>query len=216
LWDATYVDESWIASAGPDGGIVKLIPRMKAWVSANYPGTKLAIGEYNWGGLEHINGALAQADVLGIFGREGVDLATMWAPPASTEPGAFAFRIFRNYDDVGGKFGETSVSAASPDQSQLSIYAAQRASDLALTLIIINKTASAHTGNVALANFTPAISAQVFRYSVANLNAIVQQSNQTVSPTGFSASFPANSITLIIIPYGGPLNNHVWLPLVRK
>lgn len=216
LWDAAYVDESWIASAGPDGGIVKLIPRMKAWVSANYPGTKLAIGEYNWGGLEHINGALTQADVLGIFGREGVDLATMWAPPASNQPGAFAFRIFRNYDGNGSKFGETSVSAASTDQSQLAIYAAQRTSDLALTLVIINKTGNVHTGNVALANFTPAFSAQVFRYSAANLNAIVQQGNQAVCSNSFSASFPANSITLVVIPEGTVPNKCVWLPLVRK
>lgn len=216
LWDAAYVDESWIAGAGPDGGIVKLIPRMKAWVSANYPGTKLAIGEYNWGGLEHINGALTQADVLGIFGREGVDLATMWAPPESNQPGAFAFRVFRNYDGNGSKFGETSVSAASDDQSQLAIYAAQRASDLALTLIVINKTGSAHTGNVALANFTPALSAQVFRYSAANLNAIVQQSNQAICSNSFSASFPANSITLVVIPNGTSPNKCMWLPMVRK
>ncbi len=69
LWDPTYVDESWIAAAGPAGGIVQLIPRMRGWVNAQYPGTKLAITEYNWGAPEHINGALAQADVLGIFGR---------------------------------------------------------------------------------------------------------------------------------------------------
>ena len=78
LWDPTYVDESWIADAGPDGGIVRLIPRMREWVAAYYPGTKLAVTEYNFGGLEHINGALTQADVLGIFGREGLDLATIW------------------------------------------------------------------------------------------------------------------------------------------
>jgi hypothetical protein len=41
------VDESWIAEAGPDGGIVRLIPRMHDWVNATYPRTKLAIGEYN-------------------------------------------------------------------------------------------------------------------------------------------------------------------------
>src|SRR5690606_5167934 len=61
LWDATYVDESWI------GEPVRLIPRMRDWIAAEYPGTKTAITEYNWGGLEHVNGALAQADVLGIF-----------------------------------------------------------------------------------------------------------------------------------------------------
>ena len=43
---------------------------MKKWVANDYPGTKTAITEYNWGGQEHINGALAQADILGIFGRE--------------------------------------------------------------------------------------------------------------------------------------------------
>jgi hypothetical protein len=63
------VDESWI------GEVVRLIPRMRAWVDAHYPGTKLAITEYNWGALNHINGALAQADVLGIFGRERPSLA---------------------------------------------------------------------------------------------------------------------------------------------
>src|SRR5262249_15070543 len=71
LWDPTYVDESWIADT------VRLIPRMRDWAATRYPGSKLAITEYNWGGLEHINGALAQADVLGIFGREGLDLATI-------------------------------------------------------------------------------------------------------------------------------------------
>src|SRR5207249_2599021 len=101
---------SWI------GDSVKLIPQMKTWVAANYPGTKTAISEYNWGGLESMNGALAQADVLGIFGREGLDLATIWDPPASSEPGAYAFRVYRNYDGTGSAFGDTGVQAASTDQ----------------------------------------------------------------------------------------------------
>ena len=106
LWDPTYVDESWIGGAGWQGGIVKLIPRMKEWVTANYPGTKLAITEYNWGALDHINGALAQADVLGIFGREGLDLATLWGPPTANQPGAYAFRMYRNYDGQHHTFGD--------------------------------------------------------------------------------------------------------------
>ena len=85
LWDPTYADESWIADV-QDGPYVRLIPRMRDWVNANYPGTKLAVTEYNWGGLESINGALAQADVLGIFGREGLDLATIWGPPSTGQP----------------------------------------------------------------------------------------------------------------------------------
>lgn len=225
LWDPTYVDESWIADAGPDGGIVRLIPRMRNWVNANYPGTKLAITEYNWGGLEDINGALAQADVLGIFGREGLDLATLWNYPDTalgydhfeTQPGAYAFRIYRNYDGSGNKFGDISVSAASADQSQLALYAAERSSDGALTLMIINKTGGALTGNVSLAGFTPAGTAQVFRYSAANLTTIVPQSNQPVTSGGFNASFPANSITLVVIPgASSSFGSRLYLPVVLK
>ncbi len=189
LWDSTYQDESWIDDA------VRLIPRMRDWVSQNYPGTKLAITEYNWGGLEHINGALAQADVLGIFGREQLDLATLWDPMPSTQPGAFAFRIYRNYDGAGNSYGETSARATSSDQSQLSVYAAER-SDGKLTLITINKTSTDLLSTVQLTGYTQA---QVYRYSSANLNAIVRQSDLAIGASGFSYTFPANSISLFVI-----------------
>ncbi len=227
LWDPTYIDESWIgdASQPADWRTVRLIPRMRDWVNTYYPGTKLALTEYNWGGLEDINGALAQADILGIFGREGLDLATLWNYPEATLgydhfetlPGAYAFRLYRNYDGAGGKFGDISVNATSADPDQLAIYAAQRASDSALTLVIINKTGGAITGNVSLTGYTPAGAAQVYRYSTANLTAIVSQASQVVSTGGFSASFPANSLTLMVIPQavasGRPT---IYLPLVVK
>lgn len=200
LWDPTYVDESWIKDAGPDNGIVRLIPRMQEWVDANYPGTKLAITEYNWGALDHINGALAQADVLGIFGREGLDLATLWAAPNADEPGAFAFRMYRNYDGSGGKFGDVRVAAASSDQGQLSIYAAQRSSDQALTLMVINKTGRALAARLSLTHFTPRGPGQIYRYSPANLAAIVADGELPFPTSQVESTFPANSITLIVIP----------------
>jgi hypothetical protein len=202
LWDPTYMDESWISDTTDEG--VQLIPRMKQWVTNNYTGTKLAITEYNWGALNHINGALAQADVLGIFGREGLDLATLWGPPdSSTAPGIFAFRMYRNYDGAGSAFGETSLRAASADQDKLAIYAARRIGDGALTLMMINKTGQALTSTLTLTNFQPGATAQVYRYSAANLAAIVHEPNQTVTAGGFTAVFPANSITLFVLSSGG-------------
>ncbi len=206
LWDPTYTDESWI------GQPVTLIPRMKQWVTENYPGTKLAITEYNWGALDHINGALAQADVLGIFGREGLDLATLWGPPETDQPGAYAFRMYRNYDGQCHTFGQTSVQAASADQSRVAVYAARRYNDGALTLMVINKTTEPLTSTVSLANFDPAGTAQVFQYSAANLAAIVQQPDQPVSAAGFTTLFPAESITLIVIPPAIPHQN-LYLPI---
>jgi hypothetical protein len=194
LWNPNYVDESWINEP------VYLIPRMRQWVDQNYPGTKLAIGEYNWGALDHINGALTQADVLGIFGREGLDLATLWDAPAFNDPGAFAFRIYRNYDGLGRGFGNQSVTATSSNQGQVAIYAAKRSSDGALTLIVINKTASSQNVTLNLSGFSPTASADVFRYSSANLAAIVQLADQTVTASGFTTTLPANSITLYVIP----------------
>jgi hypothetical protein len=223
LWDPSYVDESWIPSTGEAtavngvgvDGAVQIIPRMRDWVVKNYPGTKLAISEYNWGGLEHINGALAQADALGIFGREGVDLATIWDPPAADQPGAFAFRMYRNYNGQGAAFGETSISATSADQGQLAIYAARRGADGSLTLIIVNKTGGDLTSGVALSGFSAAATALVYRYSPANLGAIVRQPDQAVSAGGFSATFPANSITLVAIAPATPPRK-LYLPPIRS
>ena len=203
LWDPDYVDESWIAQTAQPPPAVQLIPRMKQWVTKNYPGTKLAITEYNWGALDDINGALTQADVLGIFGREGLDLATLWGPPDSaTAPGIFAFRMYRNVDGQGGAFGETSVRASSNDQDSLAIYGAKR-SDGALTLLVINKTGQSITSPVTLTGFKPAATAQAYRYSTANLTAIVPQTDQGVTASGFTADFPANSITFFVVPPPG-------------
>ena len=43
-----------------------------AKIAAHYPGTKLSISEYNYGAGGDISGGIAQADVLGVFGREGL------------------------------------------------------------------------------------------------------------------------------------------------
>ncbi|MDX6286847.1 MAG: hypothetical protein QOG53_2332 [Frankiales bacterium] len=199
LWDPTYTDESWTNDLGL--GPVKLITRMRQWVADNYPGTKLSISEYNWGGHESVNGALAQADVLGIFGREAVDRALLWSPPTSGQPAAFAFRMFRNYDGAGARFGETSVKATSADQDKLAVYAAQRTSDNALTAVVINKTASDFTSSLALTGSTGA-SAQVFTYTGADTAHIVHAADAPVSGGALSRTYPANSITVLVLPAG--------------
>src|ERR1039458_7958487 len=86
------------------------------------------------------------ADILGIFGREALDYGTLWGPPKPTDPGAFAFKIFLNYDGAGNQFGETSVSGSSSDPDTLSLYAAQ-SSDSALTVLVLNKSTSDGTDN---------------------------------------------------------------------
>jgi uncharacterized protein (TIGR03437 family) len=213
LWDPNYIVPGFTNADGSSncqgyynaaGTPVApaLVPTMLGWVSANYPGTKTAISEYNWGALEDITGAVAQADILGIFGRYGLDMATMWPDGnfAVGVPGAFAFQIFLNYDGNGNQFGQTSVFATTGDPDTLDIFAAQR-SDSALTILVLNKTSAAITDSVIILDFAPdLVNAQAWQYSSANLNQIVKFTGATFSSGAVAATFPAYSMTLFVIP----------------
>jgi len=199
LWDPTYNGGTWVEQYDFDGPM-QLIPRFKSWIATYYPGTKLSISEYSIdSGQKSVVDAIAEMDVLGIFGREQLDFADMWSPPAPTDPIAYAFRMFRNYDGNGGQFGDTSVSAVSSDQGTLSIYAAQRSADNAVTVLVINKTTAAIASAISFANLKLASAAQVYTYSAANLAAIVHASAVPVTNSSVSYSFPGYSAVMFVI-----------------
>jgi hypothetical protein len=138
LWDPAYRDTSWI------GANVALIPRLRRWVDENYRrGTPIALTEYNWGGEDSMSGALAQADIWGIFGREGLDMAARWQAPRPGTPVFGAMRLIRNYDGRGGAFGDLALRTDGPDPDVVSSFAARRSSDGALTVLVINKALDA-------------------------------------------------------------------------
>lgn len=147
LSDPTYEESSWIArdctKYSKLGAAIQLIPRMRAKIAAGFPGTKLAITEYSHGGGDHISGAIAQADTLGTFGREGVYAAAyyklIWGD--NTEGWATAaWRAFRNYDGAGNHFGDTSVKAVSSDLAHVSVYAGVNADTPdRLVLVVIHR-----------------------------------------------------------------------------
>jgi hypothetical protein len=198
LWDTNYVDASWIGSQ-PANNILMLIPRMKGWVNSYYPGTKIGITEYNWGAEGYINGATAQADILGIFGREGLDLATRWTAVATTNIVHQAMKMYRNYDGNKSTFGDTSVAATGPNPDNVSTFAAVRSSDGALTVMVINKqiTASA-TASITINNFLASGTAQVWQLTSAN--AITRLNDLSFAGSGFTNTVPAQSITLFVLP----------------
>ncbi len=225
LWDPSYTDPNfpqpnyttdpnYTASCSTPAQAPQLIPMMRNWVAKDYPGTELAIDEYNWGGMESINGALAQADILGIFGREGLDLGTMWptSDPSGQIPGMMAFAMYRNYDGNDSTFGDTALLSTSTGsgnvdaEGTLSIYGALRSSDNAVTIMVINKTYGDLTETLSVANLKPNGPAQFYLYSNANLAAIVKQANVAVTagaganPSTLSTTFPAQSITLLVVP----------------
>ncbi len=229
FWDPTYTDPNYPqpnyltdpnyrSSCSTPLQAPQLIPMLKTWVANDYPGTKTAIDEYNFGGLESINGAVVQADILGIFGRQDLDMGAFWPSTNYLQqgPGNYAFAMYRNYDGSNSVFGNTYLQATSTPsgggdgENQLAVYAAQRTSDSAITVMVINKTYGPLTSTINLQNFSApgGTTAKVYQYSNANLSAVVSQPAVTVTPptgsgttsTISSYSFPGQSITLFVVP----------------
>ena len=191
LWDWEYKDESWIDEP------IALIPHMLQLIADNYPGTRLAISEWNFGAADTMNGALAIADVLGIFGREGVTMAAYWRILEPESPGNFAFRMYTNYDGQGGRFGDLSVLASSPDPDVITSFAALDTASGDLHLLLLNKLPStAQPVNLELNHFAAAGPATLYRYSESQPTAIL---NETVADP-YNLTLPPYSITLLVIP----------------
>jgi hypothetical protein len=192
FWDTNYVDPSWINSK------IELIPRMKIWVATNYPGTKIGITEYNWGAEPFMNGATAQADILGIFGSYGLDLATRWTVPATGSPTYLAMKMYRNYDGNLSVFGDNSVQTSVPNPDELNAFSAVRSSDGALTIMVINKDITNATPvSLNISNVTVTGSAQVWQ--LAN-GSISQLSNIGVTNGILNQMLPSKSVTLFVVP----------------
>ncbi|HJW71701.1 MAG TPA: glycoside hydrolase family 44 protein [Geothrix sp.] len=192
LWDPTYVETSWITrDALPDGDKpIRLIPRMKAKIDANYPGTKLAITEYNFQGGSHISGAIAQADALGIFGQYGLFAATRWEMDSGHEAmEEAAFLLFRGFDGAGANFGDTSLMTISSDTASVSAYVSQDSAHPGRYVIVaINR--SLVPKDVAFSGLPASGTAYVYR-----LDANADPVHPTPSAVG---QVPANLATWVI------------------
>ncbi|TFK30099.1 hypothetical protein FA15DRAFT_197786 [Coprinopsis marcescibilis] len=141
LWDTTYNDESWIGtdpqSHQPNPRAVSLIPRFKQLIKEIYPDTKLSVSEWSSTNENDITGGLVTADVLGIFGKYGLDAATYWATPNEMGPTGLAYWLYRGY---GTFFGSTSVQVniAGLNPDILGVYAATD-DRRQLSVVIVNK-----------------------------------------------------------------------------
>lgn len=197
LWDPNYLPNGWYTPPS-------VIPQTVSWVNSYYySGTPVALTEYSWGGDASINGATAQADVLGIFGQQGLAFAARWPPDPST-PTFKAMQMYRNYDGANSTFGDVSVSATAPNPDNLSAFAAQRTSDNALTVIVINKYLSGTTPlTLNLNNYVPLGPVQTFQLTSANV--ISRLPDSTIPGTALRVTLPPQSITLFVIPAEPPV-----------
>ena len=202
LWDSGYTEDSWIGQWFSD--YLPLIPWLKGQVASEYPGTGLAISEYYYGGVDHISGAIAQADVLGIFGREGIFAATIWPSGSDPEENFIeaAFNMYLNYDGNGSGFGKLSFPAETSDKTTTSVYASADSADPnKLVIVAINKYAGVSNVRISI-NGGDFSSAKCYRLSgtgPADDMKIRKETltEQQVSGGEYRYSMPAYSVTTI-------------------
>jgi hypothetical protein len=228
LWDPTFVERSWVARAvpgcaSPGGCAIELLPRLARSIATHAPGTRIAISEYFYGRGGDISGAIAQADALGIFGREGVYAAALWPaggvwaynrPPhpcadqAACATHAYAcifaaFRAYLDHDGAGGRFGDTSLAASTTDTARTSVYASvDAASADRMVVVAINKAAVPLSAAVELVGARAFARAEVHRVTggVGSCSGPSRVGDVALSGrNAFRTLLPAMSISVVVL-----------------
>jgi hypothetical protein len=203
LYNPNWVSEAWIgqdlSNTSPyHYGAPDLIPRAKAWIAQYCPGTKLAITEYAWDQDKTASGAVAQAELLGIFAREGVDMATRWTAPDSGTKAERGFSIFLNYDGAGGKVVGDSVAATSSSIDQVGAYAFH--GNQRTFVLLTNKDTLTH--DVALTfNSTHVAGWTLYGFTGAGSTGPAQTGSGSITGTTLTLpALPPISASLLVIP----------------
>ncbi|WP_438022716.1 glycoside hydrolase family 44 protein [Sorangium sp. So ce233] len=198
LWDPTFVEDSWIANDILHGPIT-LIPWLQGLIDDHYPGTRLGFTEYNYGGGNHISGAIAQADTLGIFGREGVFLATIWDWTEAAVMTRAGMRAFTSYDGQGARFGDTSIHAETSDVAKATVYASiDEADPRRMVLVAINKTTAPLTAAVSLAAYGSYTAVDVWQLTAAKADLVPADLVAPSATNAFTYAMPALSVSVLV------------------
>ena len=204
-WDPIAVNpdinNTYTTNEEPNPGIPFHIPRFKALINAIYPGTPLSYTEWGAGLAPNsawdFSTAIADADTLGVFGREGLSFASRWGGPSPGTAEYQAWKIFTNYDGAHHQFGSLSISDRNNGNANLfTSYAALDSNGTVMTILVLNKDDS-NSANVTfnLSGFSPATYTAYTLASTAS-SAISASHLQSWSAT---QTFAPYSITLLVI-----------------
>jgi len=141
LWDPTYIDESWINKP------IAIIPAIRQWIAKYNVPLGITVSEYTWGDDDIITGALAQVIVLGIYAREGVDLAMRWVVPNSNTKTEQGYRIYSNYDGAGAFISGSVLNTTSSQEDSVTAFAFQGTKTF---IILVNKSTATASASVNL------------------------------------------------------------------
>ena len=136
LIEKDYKENSWIGEWCQQN--IPILTKMKESIDKYYPGTKLAVTEYDFGGGNSVAGAIAEVDALGTFANNDVYYATLWADDVPYQYSAI--NLFTNYDGEGSEFGNTLIESKTDDYIKSTCYASLQDGDQGeVNVIITNK-----------------------------------------------------------------------------
>ena len=205
LWDPTFNDDNnsnpWIfqeLSHNP----IRIVPRLQAKINSEFPGMRgISMTEYEGGGWNHIAGTLAQADMLGIFGAQGLFAANLWPPNGTYDYALAGFRVFRGFDGANANFGDTSVQATSSDISKVAVYASTDSTAPGrVVFAAINRSTAAHV--TAISGLPLSGMAAVYQITAASAQGQtpvhpVLVGQMPVGGQSFTVTLPALSVSTI-------------------
>ena len=149
LYDPSYHENSWLQQE-PFKNYFPFITKLQESIKKYYPGTKLAVSEYNLAniGNEKVTGksvvsAIAEMETLGAFADNDVYFATYWGTLPDCPYVESAINLYTNYDGKGSAFGDTLVKTTTEDVSKSAAYAAIKGEDDSCVDVILsnkNKT----------------------------------------------------------------------------
>ncbi len=199
--DHSYWDQYWYPR--------QVIPRLSRKIAAAFGSTSvrapaLSFSEYNPGCESAISGGVAEADLLGIFGREGAFAATAWPLQSLTNNYLVAaFALYRNYDGAGAVVGDTTVRATTSDDKSTSIYAFVHSdSPQQVELVAINKQGTAQTASIQIAS-SPVYTTATLYHLVGGSSDVAAAGDATPSCSAgtctLQLSLPPTSATTIVL-----------------
>jgi hypothetical protein len=193
----------------------QMIPRVLGWIADAYAGhmdlaPQYSISEYDMGCENQIEGGVAEADLLGVFGREGLFAATIWPLTAVVNGSALvnypiaAFDIYRNYDGVGSVVGDTTVYAATSDVADTSVYAFTSSSHAGeVDLVLINKLSTKTSVAITIEHAPTLTTAKAYNLVTGTVGVTSASTSPTVACNvgGCTATYtmPATSATTLVL-----------------
>ena len=207
LYDENYTENSWLGQYFSD--YLPFLPKINESINKYYPGTKIAVSEYNLGDLSNekdtgklVSSAIAETEALGAFADNGVYLATYWGTLSNCPYVESAINLYTNYDGEGAAFGDTLVEASTEDISKATAYAAiDGNNDSGVTVVVSNKD-SEKTENAVIS-----LEGTDTNYKSAVVYAITQDSSEIriidvqndLTGNSFTVELPPMSVAQVVV-----------------